>query len=65
MTFKYSEKKVILIKIMAYRDSTYSPGLSTNNSAFWPMTLSNSIIQDELGNLNKNHMKLGHRRKAI
>ena len=32
--FKYSEKKVILIKIMAYRDSTYSPGLSTNNSAF-------------------------------
>lgn len=34
MTFKYSEKKVILIKIMAYRDSTYSPGLSTNNSAF-------------------------------
>ena len=50
---------------MAYRDSTYSPGLSTNNSAFWPMTLSNSIIQDELGNLNKNHMKLGHRRMAI
>lgn len=65
MTFKYSEKKVTLIKIMAYRDSTYSPGLSTNNSAFWPMTLFNSIIQDELSNLNKNHLKLGHRRMAI